>query len=597
MKNKKKKHRTLASWLIVLRRKVPQNYFIIIMSVVLGFLAGLGAYLLKTAVFLIEDFLTADFSRQSDNLLYVIYPATGILLTRLFLRYLVRDETRHGIPRILYAISKLSGKMKYHKALTSLLGSSLTAGFGGSVGLEAPIISSGSSLGSYLSHLFRLDYKNTILLIGCGAAGAIASIFTTPVAAVIFSLEVLMLDLTLSSIIPLLLASATGAITTKILLAENMLVHFNVADDFAVADVPYYMVLGVFTGLVSLYFNKANAFVTDRLAGIGSNMLRFIIGGLALGLLVFLFPPIYGEGYDSIRAILTGQSANLLQNSLFYEAGDNKWVFMGFILALITLKVIATTLTIETGGIGGIFAPAAVTGGYTGFALARLYNDLELHHRLSENNFTLVGMSGVLGAVLHAPLTAIFLIAEMTHGYELIVPLMLSTTISFVTIKTFDPYSIFTKRLAEKGELLTHHKDQAVLSLLNLKDVVEKDIQTVSPDLTLGEFTKVISRSKRNLFVVTGPQNRFLGMIILDDVREDMFNRDLYGRSIKEYMFMPSSREIVQVSDSMESVLHKFSVTGNYNLVVLKGDTYIGVVSRANIFKAYRKTLIDVSHE
>ena len=573
------------------------RYFIILLSAIIGFLSGIAAYLLKSSVYWIEHFLTSSFQTQEQNYWYVIYPAIGIFLTVIFIRYIIKDETRHGIPRILYVISKQGGKMKQHKIFSALFGSSLTAGFGGSIGLEAPIISAGSSLGSSFGQLLRLDYKTTILLIGCGAAGAMASIFTTPIAAVIFSLEVLMLDLTISSIIPLLMASAVGAITTKLLLAEKFLVHFNISEPFVVSDVPFFLLLGVLTGLVSLYFNKATHFITNRMEGIHNLFIRTLAGVSILGVLIFLFPPLYGEGYEAIRMIISGHSINLLDNSFFYEFRDNAWYFIGFLLFIILFKVVATTLTIESGGIGGIFAPSAVTGGFIGFTFARVFNDFGFSKHLSESNFTLVGMAGVLGAVLHAPLTAIFLIAEMTNGYELMVPLMLTTTISFITIKTFDPHSIFTKKLAERGELLTHHKDQAVLTLLNIKDVIDKDIKTIAPDASLGDLTRVIAKSKRNLFPVVDKNKEFKGLVILDDVREDMFNHDKYGISITRYILKPSAKEIVSVDDSMDIVMEKFKRTGHFNLVVLNKGKYVGFVSRANVFNAYRQTLIDVSHE
>ncbi|MCB0822500.1 MAG: chloride channel protein [Bacteroidales bacterium] len=579
------------------KKHISDRYFVIILSAIIGFLAGIAAYILKTSVFYIEKLLTASFQTQEQNYWYVIYPAIGIVLTVVFLKYILKDDTRHGIPRILYVISKLGGKIKHRKLYSSMLGSSLTAGFGGSIGLEAPIISSGSSIGSGLSQILKMDYKTTILLIGCGAAGAMASIFTTPIAAVIFSLEVLMLDLTISSIIPLLMASATGAITTKILLAESMLVHFKINDPFEVGDVPFYLLLGILTGFVSLYFNRATHFITEKMEAIQKTSIRMMVGASALGILIFLFPAFYGEGYDAIRMIITGHPGHLLENSFFYTFRENTWFFLLFLAFLILFKVIATTLTIESGGVGGIFAPSAVTGGFAGFAFARLFNDLDFTRHLSEANFTLVGMAGVLGAVLHAPLTAIFLIAEMTNGYEMIVPLMLTSTISFITIKTFDPHSIFTKKLAERGELLTHHKDQAVLTLLNIRDVIDKDVLTVNPTATLGEFTKVISKSKRNLFAVVDREQNFKGMLILDDVREDMFNRDKYGVPITKYMFQPPASERVSLDETMESVMEKFKNTGNYNLLVLNKGKFVGFVSRANVFNAYRQTLIDVSHE
>jgi CIC family chloride channel protein len=452
-------------------------------------------------------------------------------------------------------------------------------------------------MGSSLGNLLRLNYKTTTLLIGCGAAGAMASIFTTPIAAVVFSLEVLMLDLTISSIIPLLMASAMGAITTKFFLAEKNLVHFDIPISFEVSDVIWFLILGIITGLVSLYFNKMSYLVSDNLERIKNRWKRVLVGGAIIGVLLFLFPALYGEGYETIRMILKGHAGEVLTFSPFYEYRDNLWIFTLFMLFLVLTKVIAMSLTISAGGVGGIFAPSAVTGGYVGFVFARFLNETGITRSLSESSFTLVGMAGVLGAVLHAPLTSIFLIAEMTDGYELIVPLMLTSTISFITIKTFDPHSIFTKRLAERGELLTHHKDKAVLTLLSVRDVIDKDLLTIHPDATLGDLTKVIAKSKRNLFPVVDEDNLFIGLVVMDDVREDMFKKEKYDTPVTNYMLSIPAGEKVSIDDSMEIVMEKFNRTGHYNLVVLDKGKYVGFVSRANVFNAYRQTLIDVSQE
>lgn len=590
------KQQTLVGRFLIWRKEhFSDRYFIILLSALIGFLAGLAAYLLKSAVFYIEDLLTAQFRIQSQNYWYVIYPAIGIVLTIIFIRYIIRDRDNHGIPRILYVISRLDGKMRFHKTFSSLFGSSLTAGFGGSIGLESPIISSGASIGSTMAQFLRLNYRYTTLLIGCGAAGAIASIFTTPIAAVIFSLEVLMLDLTTASIIPLLMASVTGAITTRLLLAEKMLVHFKVTEDFAISDVPFFIVLGILAGLLSLYFNRMH-FVVVRLAEKLSNeWMRAIVCGLALGLLIFIFPTLYGEGYDSIALIISGNSQDLLNNSFLYNFRDQAWVFVILIVGMMLLKVIATTLTTEGGGIGGIFAPSAVTGGFMGFGFARFVNDLKLFPPLHEGNFTLVGMAGVLGGVLHAPLTAIFLIAEMTNGYELIVPLMLVTAISFFTIKTFDRHSIFTRQLAIRGDLISKDKDQTVLTVLNIKNVIDKDITTISKDLTLGDLTKVIATSKRNMFPVVDKKKRFLGVVDMNDVRQDMFDPAKYDTPIQNYIIQPLDH--VSSHDSMKAVMDKFNKTGYYNLPVIDHGKYVGFVSRAHVLNAYRQTLKDVSQE
>jgi len=585
----------IGKFLIWRARTIPDNYFVIILSVLIGFLSGIASYLLKSSVYYIEDLLTADFHIQSQNYQYVIYPLVGIVLTVIFIQIIIKDFGQKGIPRILFVISKLDGKMRLHKTYSSIIGSSLTAGFGGSIGLESPIISTGASVGSNLARILRLNYSKTTLLIGCGAAGAMASIFTTPVAAVVFSLEVLMLDLTTYSIIPLLMASVTGAITTKLLLAENILVHFKITEPFVVGDVVFYIILGIICGLVSLYFNKMYYFIRKRMERIRNTFLKAIFGGLILGLLIFLFPSLYGEGYDNIRMIISGNSLDLLNNSLFYEYRENVWIFAGIVLTIMLLKVVATTLTTEAGGLGGIFAPSAVMGGFTGFVFARIVNDLGIFKPLHETNFTFVGMAGVLGGVLSAPLTAIFLIAEMANGYDLIVPLMLATAISFITIKTFDPHSIFTKNLAESGDLITHNKDKAVLTLLNIKNVIDTDIKTIHPEATLGDLIRIIAVSHRNMFPVIDKNRRFLGVIDLNDVRKDMFDVEKYGISVREYIGQPL--DSVSSNESMKSVMEKFKKTGYYNLPVIDDGVYIGWVSRAHIFDAYRNMLIEVSEE
>ncbi len=588
--------RTFVGKFLIWRAKhMDERYFVIILAAFIGFFAGIAAYALKTSVFYIEQILTGQFHIENQNFWYVIYPGIGIILTVIFIRVIIKDNVKHGIPRILYVISKASGRMKRHKVFSSIVGGSLTAGFGGSIGLESPIISTGCSIGSTIANLLRLNFRSVILLIGCGASGAMASIFTTPVAAVIFSLEVLMLDLTTASIIPLLMASVTGAITTKLLLSEQMLFNFDFTDPIIMSDIPYYAVLGIITGFVSLYFNRINHYIREKMGKIKDHTLKIGIGVIGLGLLIFLFPPLYGEGYDAIRLIASGESHKLLETTFFYQWRDNIWVFSGFIILLLFLKVIATTLTIESGGIGGYFAPSAIMGGLTGFVFSNLFNDLHLEKNLSETNFTLVGMAGVLGAVMHAPLTAIFLIAEMTNGYQLIVPLMLATAISFITIKTLDTHSIFTKLLARKGELITHHKDQAVLRLMNVKKVIDNDLKTIQPGKTLGDLIKLIEISKRNIFPVVDDEDNYYGVVVMDDIRQDMFHEEKWKNPIEDYIIQAPAN--VSTDESMETVMNKLKQTGNYNLPVVDDGKYIGFVSRANIFSAYRKTLIDVTYD
>lgn len=585
--------RILEQLFLWLQKKLRPDVFILILAILIGILAGISASLLKTFVYKIDQFVT-NFSIENEiDFLYLIAPAIGIFLTWGLFKYVIKDETKHGIPRILFVISRLDGKMKYHKAFSSMIGGALTAGFGGSIGLESPIISSGSSFGSGIGQILKLNFKTKTLLIGCGAAGAMASIFTTPVAAIVFALEVLMLDLTIASIIPLLVASATGAITAKILTNEALLFNFSSNSPFDLADLPFYLVFGILGGLVSLYFSHMHFRIAKIFGKFKSFRLKIFVAVLSLGILIFLFPALYSEGYEMIRHIMDGQSDLILTHSYVFEYRELPFVFLGYIILLILLKIIATSITIEAGGIGGIFAPAAVTGGLLGFLYSRIINTFSPDTHLHEDNFTLVGMSTILAAVLHAPLTAIFLVVEMTNGYGLIVPLMLTTAIAYVTNRTFNSHSIFTKQLAEHGDLITHHKDNAVLTLLQVNHVIDKDLKTIKPHSTLGELTKLISKSKRNIFPVVDDQKNYYGLIDMDDVREIMFQSEKYQQPIEN--FMMQSKEHVSTKDAMETVMQKFKNTGYYNLPVVDNGKYIGFVSRANIFTAYRKMLNELS--
>jgi CIC family chloride channel protein len=576
-----------------LRSQSQKNFFIISLAAIIGILAGISSFLLKTIVYKI-DHLVTNFSITNEmDYLYLITPGMGIFLTWVLFKYVIKDKTKHGIPRILFVISRLDGKMKYHKAFSSMLGGALTAGFGGSIGLESPIISSGSSFGSGIGQLLHISFKNKTLLIGCGAAGAMASIFTTPVAAIVFALEVLMLDLTTASIIPLLISSATGAITAKILTSDDLLFNFSSNSPFDTGDIPFYVLFGVISGLVSLYFMQMHFNISHLFSHIKSRQNKILIGMLSLGLLVFLFPALYGEGYEMIRFIMSGDPESVLLHSFVYDFRDQNIVFLSYIALLVALKVIATSITIESGGIGGIFAPAAVTGGLLGFLFSKAVNMLAPHIDLHEDNFTLVGMSALLAAVLHAPLTAIFLVVEMTHGYDLIVPLMLTTSIAYITNKSFNKHSIFTKQLAEQGSLITHHKDKTVLTLLHVEHVIDNDLLSIHPQAKLYDLTRLIAKSKRNIFPVVDEKGIYHGLVDIDDVREDMFHRELYHRPIKPYMMQ--AKEHVSTKDTMETVMQKFNNTGYYNLPVIDDGQYIGFVSRANIFTAYRKILNELS--
>lgn len=587
------KHKLFGHFLLWRIRHLKDAYFLIILSVFVGVLAGFAAYLLKNLVYFLQHQLTHQLQIAGINILYVFFPLIGVLLTLLFLHLLVRDKVRHGIPRILFVIGKLGGNMRKHKVFSSLVGGGLTAGFGGSVGLESPIISAGSSLGSTMGQLFRLNYPNRVLLIGCGAAGAIASIFTTPVAAVVFSLEVLLLDLSTTSIIPLLVASVSGAITTKLLLSERYLLIMEDIAPFSINQIPFYMALGILVALLSLYFTRVNNWVRHRMEPIKNIYLKALYGTLFIGLALFLFPSLYGEGYDSIRFIMRENHTQILANSLFVGFADHYWVVGLFLLFVMLLKAWVTAFTIESGGVGGIFAPVAFTGGLAGFLFVYLLKWFFPELPVDARSFTLVGMAGLLTGVMHAPLTAIFLIMELTRSYELIVPLMLTATIAFITVKIYAPHPLFISQLAERGDLFTRDKDRTVLTLLQVRQVIDRDLLTIHPDKTLGDLIPMISRSKRNIFPVVMEDKTYLGVVVLDDVREDMFESSQYHVPIRNYMIQ--APEQVGLHESMEQVMEKFTRTGYYNLPVIENGKYIGFVSRANIFSAYRKILKKVS--
>ena len=581
----------------VRRNKANERRLVFLLCIVIGLVAGLAAVVLKTSVHYIEAFLLSTSDSHNQNWLFITLPVIGIFITVLFIRLFIKEDISHGVTQILSAISLKSSRIKKHNMYSSIVGCAFTGGFGGSVGMEAPILYTGAAIGSNLGQVFNLNYKTITLLVGCGTAGALAAIFKAPITGMIFAMEVLMLDLTASSIIPLLITTVTATMLSTFLLGEKIEFYFTIKDVFNPNAIPFYILLGVFTGLVSLYFTKAYVYVERQFSRVNNWFVRIIVGGLSLGILIFLFPPLFGEGYTSMKLVLSGKIHELLNNSLFYGVNVNEWMFVGFLLFILLFKVIATAATTGSGGIGGIFAPSLFMGGIAGFAFVRSMNMLFPDSwKLSENNFTLVGMAGLIAGVIHAPLTAIFLIAEITGGYELFIPLIITASISYLTIKLFEPHSIYAKKLAQRGELITHHKDKAILTLLKVGDLIEKNFSTVRADDTLGDLVKVISSSTRNTYPVVSYENDFLGMISLDDVRNIMFDKDMYNTiHVSSLMVQPVA--LVSPEDTMESVMETFKDTGLWNLPVLDDGKYLGFVSRANVFNAYRKLLIEFSEE
>ncbi len=576
-------------------RYLTHRRFMIILSIIVGLLGGLAAVLLKNIVHLTQALLTNYQVLDKGYFLYFALPFTGILLTVLFVRYIIKDNISHGVSRILFAISRRNSNIKTHNTYSSLVASTLTVGFGGSVGLEAPIVLTGSAIGSNISRLMHLNYRSTTLLLGCGAAAAIAGIFKAPVAAIIFALEVLMLDLTLASIIPLMISAVTGTMVSYFLMGKEIVFSFSLQDPFILKNFPFYLLLGIICGLVSVYVARGVKFFEGYSSRIKNQYNKVLFGGLVLGLLIFFFPPLYGEGYNSLKALLSGSSIDLVGGSLFYGIQDFYWIFLLYLTGILLFKVLAVSATTGSGGVGGIFAPALFMGGITGFIVSRVINGLNFFN-VSERNFTLVGMAGIMAGVMHAPLTAIFLIAELTGGYGLFVPLIVTAAVSYLTTIYFEPHSIYTDRLARKGDLITHHKDKAVLTLLQLDKVLETDLKTVKPDASLGDLVKIISRSKRNIFPVIDDQNVFQGIILLDHIREIIFNQEMYDSTfVSDLLTEPPA--IVLVNDKMENVMQKFEQTGAWNLPVVDDGKYIGFISKAKIFNQYRRLLVQFSEE
>ncbi len=569
-------------------RHISNRQFIYLLAIGIGLLSGLAAVIIKNTVHLVEMLLTEGI-RDVDDYLYFVYPLAGILLTILTIQFILRAPVGHGIPGALYAISKGNGNISVKDTFSSVLTASITVGFGGSCGLEGPTVATTSAIGSNVGQLFRLNYKTKTLLIACAAAGALASIFKAPVAAIVFAIEVIMIDLTAASLIPLLLASVSAALTSTIFLGDDVLFHFDLTARFQSWELPFYVVLGLVSGLLSIYFSSVYFFFSNTLDKINGKYLKAIVGGSLLGLLIYLFPPLYGEGYGVINALVVGDMEQVIGQLRYVDLTQSFWAMLFALIGIMLLKVVATIVTFKSGGIGGIFAPTLFMGSTLGFVFASVMEHLNIA-KLSTSHFTLVGMAGLMSGVLHAPLTAIFLIAEITGGYELFLPLMITTAISFMTVKYAVPHSVYTMQLAKRGELITHHKDQAVLTLMQLGNEIEKNFKTVGPYQSLGDLVKVVSASSRNLFPVVDESNQFLGVVTLDDIREIMFDKEQYD-TVQIHMLMQSAPEFIQVNDTMEVVMEKFESSGAWNLPVVENQRYIGFVSKSRLFSAYRKLL------
>ena len=584
------------------RRFIQQNLFeidqvklVYFLSLVVGLLSAIAAAILKYSIHYVHKILTDGITTRSLSYLYLAYPLIGMFLTLLFVRYVVKDNIGHGISRILFAISRKKSHLKSHNTWSSIIASTLTIGFGGSVGAEAPIVLTGSSIGSAIGRFFKLNYKNITLLIGCGAAGAVSGIFKAPVAGIVFTLEILMLDLTISSIVPLLISSVTAATVAYFLMGDKVLLTFNIVGAFNISNIPWYLLLGVVSGLISLYFSKMTLFLEESYSRIKNSYLRLILGGIVLGSLIYLFPPFYGEGYDTLMLLLQGNADMIVNSSIFGHASASFMVITLFMAGLVLIKVIASSSTNGAGGVGGIFAPTLFIGGINGYLLASILKKVT-DVDVPDNRFVLVGMAGMMAGVMHAPLTAIFLIAEMTGGYGLLIPLIITSTAAFITTRSFEKHSIYHVQLAKSGDLITHDKDKAVLTMMNWKREIETDLLKVKPSDTLGEMVKVIARSKRNLFPVVDEYNILEGVVSLDDVREIMFRQELYATTfVRDLMTIPPS--YIDKKENIDTVMDAFRKTGAWNLPVLDNGYYVGFISKSRIYSKYRDMLVEFSEE
>lgn len=578
-------------------KHVSKRQTTLLLAFFVGLFAALAAYILHTLIHTIQHLLSSAFATNHVNWYYLVCPVIGILLTMLFVRYVVRDNISHGITRILYAISSKQGRLPRHNMWSSVVASAITIGFGGSVGAEAPIVLTGSAIGSNLARLFRLDNKTIYMLVGCGASAAIAGIFKAPIAGLVFTIEVLMIDLTMASLLPILISCVTATCFTYVLVGDTSLFSFTLTDPWPVERVPANLLLGITCGLVSLYFIRSMTFCENIYGRLKQRpYVKWIMGGLVLSTLIFLFPSLYGEGYGGINILLNGKTAaewdDVMAHSWF--EGHSEWLIIYLALVVVT-KTVATASTNGGGGCGGTFAPSLFVGAFAGFLFARLWNSYGMSIYAPENNFALLGMAGVMSGVMHAPLTGVFLIAELTGGYHLFIPLLIVSTVSYLTIYIFEPHSIYGMRLAREGKLLTHHTDHAVLTLMSLDTVIERDCSAVDPDMMLSELVHKISRSRVDVLPVVDNGNHLLGEIDMMKLRHILFRTELYHRfRVSELMSDPPA--LLGVNDPMEQVMKSFDRTNAQQLPVVSIDhELIGYVSRSHVYSLYRKMVHDLS--
>lgn len=599
MKKRTLPERLLTRLLIWGRRSMKEQQLMLLLAFVVGILTALAGLFLKWLIVWIELVLTNRFSVSSSNLLYLLYPVVGIFLTLLFIRYIVRDDIGHGVTKILFAIARKQSVIRPHNCWTSMVASGITIGFGGSVGAEAPIVLTGSAIGSNLGRIFRLNANQLMLLVGCGAAGAVAGIFKAPIAGLVFVLEVLMIDLSMSSLLPLLVSCVTAAALTFAISGWGAVFECNIGYIFSSSRIPADVMLGLVCGLVSLYFTRMMNRLEELFRRMTHPYARFLVGGAMLSVLIYLFPSLYGEGYELIELLLNGREEadwlTAMNHSLFY--GHDRLLLL-YLSLLVAFKVFASTATNAGGGCGGIFAPILFLGCIAGFVFSRLWNMNGVFGiSLPENSFALLGMCGLMSGVMHAPLTGIFLIAELTGGYHMFLPLMIVSVTAYLTIKFFEPHSIYAMRLARRGELLTHNKDRAILTLMSMDSVIDRYSKFLTPDMTLGEVVKQISVSKHNVFPVLNAERRLLAVLYIDDIRHIMFRTELYHRmQVQQLMVMPAAR--LSTQDDMEDVVKVFGQTGAWTLPVVDSEGhFVGFIRKSRVFTMYRQMLADISNE
>lgn len=581
----------ISKWL----KSMPERTMLIIVAFVVGLLSGLAAVILKSLIHLIQNSLLSWSSPEVSTYLYLLLPGIGMLISMLLVKYLVKDDVGHGVTKVLLAVSRNESRIKRRHTWSSILTSSVTIGFGGSVGAEAPIVFTGAALGSNVARVLGLSYKQMTMLLGCGAAGAVAGIFKAPLAGVLFTLEILLFNISMTAILPLLVSTITATVTSYIFFGMDVAFAATI-EKFALSNLPYYIILGIFCGLVSLYFMKTTLSMEDRIKRIKKPFMRWGISAFFLGIILFLFPPLYGEGYGNLTDLLNNNIESAASHPFYYELLSSEWSIPIFFFFVMIFKVVAMSFTNAGGGVGGTFGPTLFVGGIAGFIVARVINIIGIHP-LPETNFVLVGMGGLMAGVMQAPLTAIFLIAEITGGYELLMPLIITSTISFATIRGVESYSIYTKRIANQGDLLTHDSDKAVLTLLKTSQMVERDFIPINVSGNLADLVAAIRQSNRSIFPVVDSKNKFQGVIYLNDIRSIMFDRSLYD-SIKIESLMKNAPIVVLMDEKMDSVMNKFEVSEAWNLPVIDiNGEYQGFVSRSKIFSYYREQLQQVSHD